>query len=228
MQLSVLYLGKPHAFEIDQLVRVDPIEYVCSQAAAAVGIEAGTFIPFTLLFDGKPLDDITQLSEGNTIVMTPNQGPILPTIEDFFQEDTKYLSGKGDGFLAHHTWLTTIILPEESDVEDTCDDFLKGCSGLTTIDLSGLIKVKYIGDGFLAKCTSLTTITLPEENAVEDIGNNFLMQCSGLTTIDLSGLSSVRNVGDGFLAKCTSLETITLPQGTALQKIGNDFLWECF
>ena len=125
MQLYVLYRGEQHPFEVDESMGEDPIEYVCSQVAAAVGIEADTF---TLLFDGKPLrdrDDIMQLSEDNTIEMTLRESQ-CPTMDLSW---SNALSNRGDGFLAHHTWLTTITLPQESDVEDIGNEFLKGCSG---------------------------------------------------------------------------------------------------
>jgi len=65
-------------------------------------------------------------------------------------------------------------------------DAFKGCSGITTVSLSG--------------CTSLTSI-----------GGNAFEECSGLTTVSLSGCTSLTSIGDYAFKGCSGLTSVSFP-----------------
>ncbi len=75
-----------------------------------------------------------------------------------------------------------------------------GCSGLTSVDLSG--------------CTSLTSI-----------GYNAFRDCSGLTSVDLSGCTSLTSIEDYAFNGCSGLTSISLP--SSLTSIGLSALSGC-
>ena len=78
--------------------------------------------------------------------------------------------------------------------------FLRGCTGLTILDLSSLSNVTTIENSFLVRCSGLTNLDLSPLSKVITIGHDFLNGCTRLTTIDLSPLSKVTTIGHYFLA----------------------------
>ena len=83
------------------------------------------------------------------------------------------------------------IIP--NDITSIGSNAFYGCSGLTSIDLSG--------------CTSLTSI-----------GGYAFYYCSGLTSIDLSGCTSLTSIGDYAFRDCGGLTSIVIP--ASVTKIG--------
>ena len=104
-----------------------------------------------------------------------------------------------DDFLRDCDQLVSCVV-RSSKVTSIGHNVLRGCSSLTSIDMSGLTAVTSIGDGFLRECSSLASIDMSGLTAVTSIGYGFLSECSSLTSIDMSGLTAVTSVGDYFLA----------------------------
>jgi hypothetical protein len=102
------------------------------------------------------------------------------------------------------------------------DDFLGGCKGLRTLDLSHLPLTK-VGNYFLAKCVGLRELILPQSMTI--VGHHFLYKCIALTQLDLSHMF-FKKVGDYFLAKCTGLKQLNLSH-MCLKTLGNCFLFMC-
>ena len=192
------------------------------KVASAVGLpEDG----FCMSFGDETMGegyDMTQLSAGDTIILTKTQ--------------------KYEAIAALHALGVTDITEERlekvDDPEVAClllqaevatvipDDFLGGTS-LTRLDLSAVSIVIHIGSYFLYDCTSLTSINLSGLINVRVIGYNFLSGCSGLTTLDLSSLSNLTEIGSEFAFGCSSLTTLDLSPLSHLTKLANNFLSCC-
>ncbi|MDR2369600.1 MAG: leucine-rich repeat domain-containing protein, partial [Mycoplasmataceae bacterium] len=91
----------------------------------------------------------------------------------------------------------------------------KGCAGLTSVDLSGLVNLKVIDNGAFLNCASLTAINFP--SSLEVIGNGAFSGCTALSSIALpESLKSIDNVA---FAGCEALTTVDLSK-TAVTAIG--------
>ena len=119
--------------------------------------------------------DMTQLSAGDTIVLTKTMK----------YEAVAELHALGE------TDLTPERLKKVEDPEVAC---LLLQAEVATV----------IPDGFLWS-GSLTRLDLSAVSFVTRIGDRFLEECTSLTSIDLSGLSNVTRIGSYFLDGCTSL-----------------------
>ena len=107
------------------------------------------------------------------------------------------------------------------------DYFLKGCSHITTLDLSVLTNVKAIGDVCLRGCDSLTDINLLGLTSTKSVGSFFLEGCISMSSIELSGLSNVTTIGDSFLRSCSSLRHISLSSISYVGVFSSFFLSSC-
>jgi hypothetical protein len=134
----------------------------------------------------------------------------------------------GDYFLSGCTGLTSIDLSGLSGVSSIGNYFLNDCVELTSLDLSGLSGVSSIGANFPNNCKKLTSLDLSGLSGVSSIGSGFLNDCSGLTSIDLSPLSNISSIGSNFLKGCFGLTSIDLSPLSNLSSIGNGFLYSCF
>ena len=213
----------------------DTVEGLRRKVASAMGLpEDG----FCMSFGDEPLGegaDMTQLSAGDTIILTKTQkyqaiaelhklgetdltAERLESVEDpevaclLLQAEVAtvipfaFLSG---------TSLTRLDLSAESIVTRIGDSFLAYCTSLTSINLSGLSKVTQVDESFLRNCISLTTLDLSPLSNVTHVGPYFLQTCRSLTTLDLSPLGNVTHISSGFIgssfaASCTSLTSIYL------------------
>ena len=89
----------------------------------------------------------------------------------------------------------------------------RGCSGLTSLDLSSFNTAKVTDMSYMFyKCSGLTSLDLSSFNTanVTDMSQMF-RDCNKLTTLDLSNFdtSNVKNMGDMFDG-CSSLESLIL------------------
>ena len=208
----------------------DAVEGLRRKVATAMGLpEDG----FCMSFGDEAMGegaDMTQLSAGDTIILTKTQkdeaiaelhalgvtditAEKLEEVEDpevaclLLQAEVATVIP--NWFLAR-TSLTRLDLSAESIVTHIGDCFLMQCTSLTSIDISGLSKVTQVGASFLSSCISLTTLDLSPLSNVTSIDASFLSGCKILTTIDLSPLVNVTQVGTWFLASCSSLTTLDL------------------
>ena len=199
------------------------------KVASAVGLPEDGFV---MSFGGVAMDegyDMTQLSAGDTIVLTMEKKVEARAALHALGE-TDITAGRlervrdpevaclllqaevatviPDGFLQPSASLTSLDLSAESVVTHIGHSFLGCCISLTSIDLSGLINVTQIGGSFLDGCSSLRKLDLTALSSVTHIDPYFLYGCSSLRTLDLSPLGCVTQLKNYFLHECTSLESI--------------------
>ena len=208
----------------------DTVEDLRRKVATAMGLpEDG----FCMSFGGEAMGegaDMTQLSAGDTIILTKTQkqeaiaelhalgvtditAEKLESVEDP-EVACLLLQAEVATVIPHYflsdTSLTRLDLSAESIVTHIGDCFLGECTSLTSVDLSGLSNVTQVGEGFLGLCSRLTTLDLSPLRNVTSINDGFLDGCESFTTIDLSALSNVTQVGASFLQNCRSLTTLDL------------------
>lgn len=99
--------------------------------------------------------------------------------------------------------------------------FLRGCSALTTIDISST-SIEFVNIQFMMNCTSFNSpIVFPD--AITSIESAFLRGCSSFNK-DITIPQSVTKISDSFLYKCSSFNhDITIPSN--LSFLGSYFLY---
>ena len=225
----------------------DTVEGLRRKVASAMGLpEDG----FCMSFGDEAMGegyDMTQLSAGDTIILTKSQKQEaiaelhalgetdltperLEEVEDpevaclLLQAEVATVIP--DGFLRRVS-VTHLDLSAVSFVTQIGDSFLEQCTSLTSIDLSGLSNVTRIGICFLYGCNSLTTLDLTPLHNVTVIGDNFLHDCNSFTTLDLTPLNHVTVIRNYFLCCCKSLTTLDLTPLNNVTVIGFGFLGGC-
>ena len=207
---------------------------------------------FDMSFGGKVLadgDDTTQLSAGDTVVLTKTKSQkydAIAALRDLGETmlTTDRFEGLTDPMLLHLFLQAEVVaqIPsgflsrgtfEELDlsgvpaVTHILAYFLQDCYSLHTVDLSGWSSVTQIGTSFLQNCTELRTADLSGWNSVTHIGNAFFYNCVSLTTVDLSGWSSVTHIRMHFLYDCRALRTLDLSGWASVTHIRNCFAALC-
>ena len=193
----------------------DTVEGLRRKVASAMGLpEDG----FCMSFGDEAMGegaDMTQLSAGDTIILTKTQK----------QEAIAELHALGVTDITAEK-LESVEDPEvaclllQAEVATVIPKYFLGRTSLTRLDLSAESIVTHIGDSFLAECTSLTSIDLSGLSNVTQVGRAFLAYCGSLATLDLSPFSNVRQVGGTFLYRCTSLTTLDLSPLSNLTQVG--------
>ena len=238
------FADNSHVIEVG---KDDTTETMRQKVATAMGLpEDG----FCMSFRDEAMgagSDMTQLSAGDTIILTKTQkqeaiaelhalgetditAEKLASVRDpevaclLLQAEVATVIP--DDFLSG-TSLTRLDLSAESIVTHIGDWFLADCTSLTSINLSGLSNVMQVGVSFLANCKSLTALDLSPLSNVTKVEDRFLFCCISLTTIDLSALSNVTRIDDSFLSMCTSLTSIDLSPLTNVTQVGAWFLAHC-
>ena len=222
----------------------DTTETMRQKVASAVGLAEDSF---HMGFGGKDEgDDITQLSAGDTIILTKSKKFVaraalhalgeditaerLVTVEDaevaclLLQAEVATVIP--NRFLAR-TSLTALDLSAVSCVTEIGDHFLHGCTTLTSVDLSGLTRLMRVGTHFLADCSTLTELDLSPVSNVTHICISFLHNCSSLTSVDFSLLRKVTQINGWFLYNCSSLTAVGLSPLSNVTRIGTSFLSHC-
>lgn len=116
----------------------------------------------------------------------------------------------GKGAFKNCTNLTTLTFNIGSVGNTTlfADEAFMGCTGLTTISVSGN-NYKYFGSRVFKGCTGLTTISMPN---LGDVSEGLFQDCTSLTTLDISAsydpTGRIVVYQDGFNG-CTNLTTLT-------------------
>ena len=207
---------------------------------------------FDLRFGGKVMaegDDTTQLSAGDTIVLTKTlsqKDDAIAALRDLGETNltTERFEGLKDPKLIH------LFLQAEAVTEipfgflrgckfeelDLCDvsgvtaigaNFLCYCRPLHTLGLSGWSNVTQIGSYFLNGCGTLTRVDFTGWNKVTHIDKYFLSYCPALTTVDLSGWDRLTHIQPGFLSGCIALRRLDLSGWRSVTMIGPRFLQGC-
>ena len=222
----------------------DTSETMRQKVASAAGLAEDSF---HMGFGGKDEgDDITQLSAGDTIILTHTKkfearaalhalgeditAERLKTVEDpevaclLLQAEVATVIPSG--FLSGSS-ITRLDLSAVSCVTEIDYDFLHGCTTLTSLDLSGLTRLTRVGTRFLSDCSSLTSVDLSPFRNVTHISTRFLYNCSGLTEVDLSPLSNVTHIGTRFFYNCSGLTAVDLSPLSNVTHVGTSFLYNC-
>ena len=106
--------------------------------------------------------------------------------------------------------------------------FLRSCSSLTSVDLSGFNAMQFIQDHVMANCRSLTTLDVSNLKDVRTVGDGFLMNAASLRNIEFGdGWSRLMFIGDGFLSGAAQLVAIDFSGMSSLTRVGDYALSHC-
>ena len=87
--------------------------------------------------------------------------------------------------------ITSITITKvKSGIVSIDDNFLKDCSGLETIDLSGLKDIVSVGQNFLSGCSKLNEIDLSPMTSLAHVGTGFANKCANLTELNIGSLKA--------------------------------------
>ena len=194
-------------------------------------------------------DDTTQLSAGDTVVLTKTKSQkddAIAALRDLGETrlTPERFKGLADLELIHLFLQAEVVteIPfrflsdgtfEELDLSGVPGvtkinyNFLHHCTSLHTADLSGWSNVTHIDDIFLCECTALRTLDLSGWSNVTHPGHYFLCVCSALTTLDLSGWNNVVQIGSYFLSGCSALRNLDLSGWNNVTQVGKYFLSKC-
>ena len=244
MELTVRTFGnRQYGIEVGE---DDTTEKLREKVASATGLCEDDF---HMEFGGEEVEDITQLSAGDTVVLTEAKAKkyeAIAALHALGERDitagrlqvvrdaevaTLLLQAEvatviPDDFF-EYSEVTSIDFSNVSVVDVIGNGFLRQCTSLTSVDLSGLSALTEIEDYFLYSCPSLTTVNLTGLRAVTTIGAAFIYECTALTTVDLSSFRSVTTIGANCLAGCTALTAVNLSGLSALTTIEDCFLSSC-
>ena len=206
---------------------------------------------FDVSFGGKLLaegDDITQLSAGDTVVLTKTKSQkddAIAALRDLgetrltkerFKDLTdpklihlflqaEVVAELPSRFLAQSRF-KELDLSGVPGVTRLCSGVLANCNSLRTADLSGWSNVTHIESFLLNSCSALQTVDLSGWNNVTHIGSYFLQGCRALTRLDLSG-GKVTLIDYNFLSNCTSLTALDISGWKNVTQVGHSFLSDC-
>ena len=188
---------------------------------------------FDMSFGGKVLaegDDITQLSAGDTVVLTK---------KTLVKTNSQTLSQKDDAIAAlrdlgerelteerferlRHPKLIHLFL--QAEVVTYIHHYFLQSGTFSELDLSGVPGVTQVGCSFLELCRSLRTADLSGWSNVTHVEAFFLSSCTSLRTLDLSGWSNVTQVDKYFLSKCSALKSLDLSGWNNVMRLDVGFL----
>ena len=123
-----------------------------------------------------------------------------------YRSKTYRVTSIGEDAFWYCSSLTSVTIPENSQLTSIGDDAFEYCSSLTAIDIPD--GVTSIGIWAFHNCSGLTSIDIPE--SVTSIGSSAFNGCSSLTSINIpDGLTSI---GYSAFYGCTSLTSIDIPE----------------
>ena len=207
---------------------------------------------FDMSFGGKLLaegDDTTQLSAGDTVVLTKTKSQkddAIAALRDLGETwlTPPVFNGLTDPKLIHLFLQAEVVteilygylqggtfevldLSGATGVTRVSSHVLAHCNALHTIDLSGWYNVTHIEGFFLDSCNALHTVDLSGWRNVTQIEDFFLANCPALQTLNMTGWSNVTQVGEAFLFNCSALKTLNLSGWESVQNIEKGFLKGC-
>ena len=106
--------------------------------------------------------------------------------------------------------------------------FLKGCDGLTELDMAPFKHVTSIPWGFMENCANLKSLDfnpLSEDDGggVELINGRFLSGCNSLTMLDMKPFVDITWRPERFLSGCSGLTSLDLSPLTNLVVVKDRF-----
>ena len=225
----------------------DTAEDMRRKVASAMGLPEDSFC---MSFGDEAMGegyDMTQLSAGDTIVLTATKkfeavaalhalgqtDLTLERLEEVQDPEVACLLLQAEvatvipyAFLSYGSF-TRLDLSAVSTVTHVGHSFLLACESLTSLDLSSLNSLTHVGDEFLKDCDSLTSLDLSSLTSLTHVGDGFLNGCSSLTSLDLSSFNSLTHVEESFLHGCIGLTSLDLSSFNSLTDVGECFLQGC-
>lgn len=105
--------------------------------------------------------------------------------------------------------LSQLTLPTSSTTEVNLSSIFKGCSLLTTVDLSAFTQCSNLSNAF-EDCTSLCNVTLPTISNSLPLNLNYTFSgCFNLQELDLSPFTNITSMTNSF-ADCMKVKTIKM------------------
>ena len=157
------------------------------------------------------IDGITYSYTGNSAsVMSATNVSTVVIPDEVTIEGTTYIvtSIGGNAFEGCRS-LTSITIPENSQLMSIGRCAFSGCSSLTAITIPE--NVTSIGESVFSGCSSLTIINIPER--VTSIGGSAFEGCSRLTSITIPENSQLTRIERYAFYGCSSLIDINIPEG---------------
>ncbi|MBR1861939.1 MAG: leucine-rich repeat protein [Lachnospiraceae bacterium] len=135
------------------------------------------------------------------------------------------------GIFANNANISTLII--KGTLVGIGDNAFYGCSGLTSLDLSGSNGLQVIGPGAFSDCYQLTDVTFTaagQGTNLKRIGERAFYNCRSLKSVILP--KSVTTIGDSCFEGCVKISTLDLCGGgdggdAALAFIGVDAFKDC-
>ena len=109
----------------------------------------------------------------------------------------------GNGAFKNCTEISSVFFPE-SHTTIRANAFY-GCTGLTSLDLSGCTSLTTIRANAFYGCKGLTSLDLSGCTSLTEIGSYAFYGCKDLTSLDLSGCTSLTTIGMNAFEGCTGL-----------------------
>ncbi|MBX9805288.1 MAG: leucine-rich repeat domain-containing protein [Alphaproteobacteria bacterium] len=180
------------------------------------------------LLANHPHRIILKIKEAPEGVLSLNTAQLPDNVGKLRLVDNDHLCTEiGNEFLHECTGLTSLDTSGLRNVKSIGDTFLGRCLNLTSLDTTGLQNLESIEKGFLRNCPNLTSLDTRGLQNVKSIGDEFLMQCTGLTSLDTSGLQKVESIGNDFLLSCSNLTSLNMSKLQKVESIGWQFLMGC-
>lgn len=104
--------------------------------------------------------------------------------------------------------LKSVNFTKFTTLEEVGEDWLGSCESLGLVTYaSEYPKLRVIGGGWMKLCSQLKSVDLTGFTALEELGGDGMANCENLETITFaSTYPSLRKVGDGWLSNCPKLE----------------------
>ena len=152
-------------------------------------------------------------NEGELIIEGTGEMTSCPWDGNYESEIKTVIIGEGVTSIRNFAFedcssLTTVIIPENSQLTSIGGAAFSGCSSLPSINIPE--GVTSIGSSAFYECSSLTTVIIPENSQLTSIGSSAFEDCSSLTAINIP--EGVTSIGNWAFEDCSSLTSITIPE----------------
>ena len=117
--------------------------------------------------------------------------------------------------------LTSISIPDNSQLASIGGSAFSGCSSLISINFPAKMQLTSIGQSAFTGCISLNSITLPE--GVTTINSHAFYACSKLSKVVLP--PTIKTIGGYAFCNCSFLEEIRIP--SSVRSVGDYAFYGC-
>lgn len=214
------------------------------------GVVAGTYrwVHIPTMVDSTDLNSILKTSfhadtDTNLTFSRSTSAPKATdnTVDISSKKDKSILAWRSGNDIKWYSEAETVVLCRDGNYDNVENRFFSGCSGLKSIDLSGILaSATYDTTYMFNGCTSLESIIFPEDLGITHIdskGNSYwfgyvndahsmFRNCKSLKSISLpknfniSKITSGENVASLFEG-CDSLDSLYLPEGFSFHEVNS-------